>query len=387
MDDAVAGLIARERRIAYALTDRNLTIVEVGGVTSVLGDLGRSAVGRSLSDLVPELVGVEALLADIVEGVLPRCEFSRLNRETPGGQIAYVDYVELPYVDSSGHIAGLLHVVQEVTETGRLEQEITQQRNELQLLQSELFQRNMELEAANVELKRLDELKSRFVSIAAHELRNPLAAILGYVEVLLDGDIGPLVGAQRDYLGIVFQAGHRLLDITNDLLDVTRIETGRMDLILRPTDLGSLVRRVVTEYSAEREEKGLGLDLEVDADLPDALCDETRSAQIIGNLVGNAQKYTDAGGEISVHVGAAGEDGFLQVSVSDTGMGIAQEDQSELFSLFYRTEEARLGGTRGTGLGLYVARSLVELHGGRIWLESEAGKGSTFYVTFVAADG
>ena len=387
MNPEVAQRIVEERKIAYALVDRGLNVVKVGGAVSAFDDLDASCVGLPLLDLVPEFVGSDDLLSDILEGGLPQFQLAKVNRETAAGQTYYVDLTELPYVDASGQIAGLIHLVQDVTEAGTLEQEITQQRNELHLLQRELRQRNVELAAANTELRRLDELKSQFVSVAAHELRNPLTAILGYVELLLDEGFGPLLDQQREFVGIVHRAGRRLLDITNDLLDVTRIEVGRIELVLQPTDLGALVSRVIAEYNVQREEKAQQLDLHVVPDLPAGLCDETRTAQVVGNLFSNAVKYTGEGGQITVRVDRAAQEGYLLVSVADTGMGISAEDQTKLFSRFFRTDGARTSGVGGTGLGLYVTRSLVELHGGRIWLESEVGKGSTFYVTFAVADG
>jgi signal transduction histidine kinase len=386
IDPTVARQIVEVRKIAYALVDRDLNVVEVGGALSAFDDLDTSCVGLSLLDLAPEFIGSEMLLADILDGRRPQFHLAKVNRERAVGGTHYVDLVELPQLDATGRITGLIHLVQDVTETGTLEQRVTQQRNELRLLQRELRQRNLELAAANAELRRLDDLKSQFVSVAAHELRNPLTAILGYVEMLLDEDFGPLLDEQRDHVGIVFGAGRRLLDITNDLLDVTRIETGRIELVLRPTDLGALVGQVVTEYDIQRRKKAQQLALHLARDLPEALCDGTRTAQVVGNLFSNAIKYTSDGGRIAVRVERAGEEGFLQVSVADTGMGISIEDQEKVFSRFFRTAGARASGTGGTGLGLYLIRSLVELHGGRIWLESEVGVGSTFYVTFVAAD-
>jgi signal transduction histidine kinase len=387
IDPTIARQIVQERKIAFALVDRDLNVVKVDGALSAFDDLDASCVGHPLVDLAPEFVGCEDVLIDILDGGLTQFQLAKVNRETDSGETVYVDLTELPYRDASGQIGGLIHVVQEVTETGLLEQQLSQQRNELQLLQRALRQRNVELAAANTELKRLDDLKSQFVSVAAHELRNPLTAILGYVEMFLDEDLGPLLDKQRETIGIVYGASRRLLAITNDLLDVTRIETGRIELVLRPTDLGALVGRVVAEYDTQRTEKGQQLDLELDSGLPLALCDETRASQIVGNLVSNAIKYTGRGGRIAVRLERAEEEGFLLVSVSDTGMGLSAEDQTQLFSRFFRTEGARRSGTGGTGLGLYVARSLAEMHGGSIWLESEVGRGSTFYVTFVVADG
>ena len=386
MDAILARTILTERAIAYALVNRNLRITEVGGALSAFDDLDESCVGALLPDLVPELIGSEEVLALVLEGVMPSFELAKLNRETSEGETYYVDIVELPQQDSEGRIVGLVHLVQDVTETGTLEQQLTQQRNELHLLQSQLRRSNLELAAANTELRRLDELKTQFVSVAAHELRNPLTSILGYVEMFLDDDFGPLSDEQREYLNVVFGAGRRLLNITNDLMDVTRIEAGRIDLILVPIDLAALVRRVVAEYRPQQEAEAQQLDLFLASELPAALCDEMRTAQVVANLVSNALKYTQEGGQIWVHVELAQEEGFLQVSVADTGMGISAEDQTKLFSRFYRTEGARTSGTGGTGLGLYVTRSLVELHGGRMWLESEVEQGSTFYATLPISD-
>jgi signal transduction histidine kinase len=159
-----------------------------------------------------------------------------------------------------------------------------------------------------------------------------------------------------------------------------------MDLVLQPTDLGALVKRVIAEYRIEWESQGQQVDLFVEPGLPDALCDQTRASQIVGNLMSNAIKYSREGGRIAVRVGAAEVSGYLLLSVTDSGTGISEEDQVGLFQRFYRTREARKSAAGGTGLGLYITRSLVELHGGAIWLDSQAGVGSTFHVTFVGAD-
>jgi signal transduction histidine kinase len=253
-------------------------------------------------------------------------------------------------------------------------------------LQDQLTRQNAELAAANVELRRLDELKSAFVSVAAHELRTPLAPIRGYVEVLLDEDVGRLNDDQREYLETVERSARRLLTLTGNLLDVTRIEAGRVELVLQPTDLSALVKAIAVEYGRQLEGRAQQFTLLIPSDLPPALCDEARAAQIIGNLLSNASKYTSQGGQIVVTVRPAEEDGFIKVSVADTGVGIPVEDQPKLFTRFFRAQSAVLTRASGAGLGLYIVRSLIELHGGRIWFESELGKGSTFYVTFPIAD-
>jgi signal transduction histidine kinase len=387
MDPAVAQLILRDRKIAYLITDCNLNVVEVSGMEPILNNSHRRAsLGRSLLDLVPELIGSEEMLAHILAGKLPRFQLSLVNRETSEGQTIYLTMVALPYRDRMGRIIGLLYLVEDVTEMGELQQRLAQQRNDLRLLRDQLERQNLELAAANTELRRLDEMKSMFVSVAAHELRTPLTSIAGYLELLLDEECGPLNDEQREYLEIAQWSAGRLLNITNNLLDLARIETGRMELILQPTDLPALVEAVAAEFGPQLEGKAQRLILRATSGLPPALCDETRAAQIIGNLLSNASKYSPEGSLITISLSLAETKGFLQVSVQDNGVGISVEDQAKLFYRFFRAQGECFDEIHGAGLGLYITRSLVELHGGRIWFESEPGKGSTFYVTFPVAD-
>jgi len=267
----------------------------------------------------------------------------------------------------------------------QLEQQLAQRHNELRLLQDKLARQNQELAAANVELKHLSELKSVFVSIAAHELRTPLTPIHGYVEMLLQEDLGPLTGEQRRSLETVRRSVNHLISITHELLDVSRIEAGHVELTLKPTDLRSLVEMVAAEFQPQLDAKSQSLILSINSTLPMALCDEGRAGQIIGNLVSNASKYSLPGSTVTIRLSRASEEGFLVVSVIDQGMGISAQDQERLFDQFFRTTSTNSAGIGGVGLGLYITRSLVELHGGRIWLESEPGKGSSFHVAFPTA--
>ena len=386
MDSTLAQYIHLDRKIAYAVTDQQLRVTEVGGAIEILQGGSADFAGRTLVDLVPELVGSEPDLADILEGELPRLDLAWINRETTDGQTLYLNMVDLPYRDEKGRIVGLLHVVEDCTEAGILRQRLSQSRNELRLTQERLAQQNLELATANAELKRLDELKSTFVSVAAHELRAPLAAIQGYVEMLIDEDVGPLGAGQRECLAIVQNSAERLLHITSSLLDVTRIEAGRVDLVLQPIDLPALVQRVAAEYESQVMAKTQHLTLQPTGELPRALCDPTRTAEIVGNLLSNAIKYTPRGGHIRIGIDRAEEDGFLQVSVVDDGVGIGPEDQDMLFKRFFRAASATETRASGAGLGLYITRSLVELQGGRIWFESKLNEGSAFHVTLPIAE-
>jgi signal transduction histidine kinase len=196
MDPTVAQLVLQDRKIAYVITDRDLSVVEVGGAVDVLGCGRETCLGRSLLELVPELLGCEAVLTDILAG---------------------------DYRDRTGRITGLLHLVEDVTEMGTIDQQLAQSRNELRLLEGRLARQNLELAAANAELRRLDEMKSQFIAVATHELRRPLTAIRGYLEMLLDEEFGPLADDQRQSLEVVQKSARRLRILTNKLLDVTRI--------------------------------------------------------------------------------------------------------------------------------------------------------------------
>jgi signal transduction histidine kinase len=386
MSELIAQSILHDRRIAYAITDRDLNVVEVSSSGNGLQNLIVWWLGRRLTDVVPELVGAEEALADILMGELPRFQIPWVNRDESDLGPAYLTMIDIPNRDVTGRITGLVHIIQDVTEMGLLEQRVTQQRNDLRLLEEELRGKNMRLEAINAELRHLDDMKSAFVSIAAHELRTPLASITGYLEVLLDGDAGTLMPQQADYLRIIDSSARRLLYITNQLLDTTRIEAGRIELVLQPTDLVRLVENVAEEQARRINARQQRITLRAQLGLPLTLCDNVRATQILGNLLDNASKYSPQGATITISLARATEEGFVQVAVADQGIGIAEDDCSGLYHPFWRAGSAALTGAPGTGLGLYIARSLVELHGGRIWFDSVPGRGSTFYVTFPSAD-
>jgi signal transduction histidine kinase len=255
------------------------------------------------------------------------------------------------------------------------------------LLQDQLAEINQELVAANAELQRLSDMKSQFIAVAAHELAKPLTPVHGYVEMLLDGEFGALTDEQRERMEVVERSADRLRSLTAQLLDVNRIEAERVDLVLQPTDLAALMEDIVAEFRPQLEAKSQSTALNISPDLPLALIDETRTAQIITNLLSNAHLYTPEGGHIVVIVTPAEREGFLRVSVADNGMGIEAEDQEKLFTRFFRAGSAIRARAGGAGLGLHIAKSLVELHGGKIWFESEPGEGSTFHVTFPIAEG
>jgi signal transduction histidine kinase/DNA-binding response OmpR family regulator/HAMP domain-containing protein len=224
------------------------------------------------------------------------------------------------------------------------------------------------------ERARLEQLKSEFVATVSHELRSPLTSIKGFVE-LLSASKG-LDSRQREFLDIVLVSTNRLVDLVNDLLDVARVEAGRIEIHRRPTDLGEIVEEVAALMRPQIEEKHQELEVDVPDDLPRALADPSRMRQVLTNLLTNAHVYTDEGGQLGVSLRE--ETDRLALAVSDTGRGLATEELDHVFDRFYRAEGG--AGTSGTGLGLAIVRSLVDLHHGTIDVTSEKGRGTTFTV-------
>ncbi len=238
-------------------------------------------------------------------------------------------------------------------------------------------------------LKEAERLKDEFIGIAAHELRTPLAILKGFAQMLLvqtaRGKGPELVDWQVEALQGIDQATARLVELTEDLLDVTRLQAGRLTLQLEPTDLVALASRVVTRLQMTTEHHTLSLHTPLEHLV--VYVDPRRMEQVLSNLIGNAIKYSPEGGIIEVTLREEAETKTARLCVSDHGIGIPVQQQSLVFGRFARADNARTYGIGGTGLGLYLCRELVERHGGRIWFESTEGQGSTFFVTLpIASD-
>lgn len=232
------------------------------------------------------------------------------------------------------------------------------------------------------ELRRLEKIRQDFVANVSHELRTPLSSIKGYAETLLDGALEDK-GHARDFIGIIYQESNRLANLINDLLDLARIESGNLKLSVFALDAAGLIRRAVESIGGQAKAKLITLEAAVDGGLPHILADESGLYQVMTNLLDNAVKYTPEGGRVAVSATVKG--GALQVDVSDTGIGISQEDIPRIFERFYRVDKARSREAGGTGLGLSIVKHIVQSHGGRVWVESVPGAGSTFSFTIPLA--
>jgi signal transduction histidine kinase len=231
------------------------------------------------------------------------------------------------------------------------------------------------------ERARLERAKSEFVATASHELRSPLTSIKGFVELLEHSSDG-MTERQREFIEIILKSTDRLVELVNDLLDVARIEADHVEINRRPIDVGEVVHDVVELIMPRMESKGQSLTTYVSPILPPALADPGRVRQIVANLLTNAHLYTPEGG--TVHVGVEPDRAWVQVTVEDSGVGMTKEETERIFERFYRAGN-RSGSNPGTGLGLSIVKSLVDLHGGQISVESEPGRGTMFRVRLAAA--
>jgi signal transduction histidine kinase len=250
------------------------------------------------------------------------------------------------------------------------------QERELETQTAELRQLASQLEQANTELRELSQRKSEFVGIVSHDLRTPLAAMITLLDNLLSGLAGSLNEKQEQYLIRIKNNGWRLVRMINDLLDIAKIESGAINFDPTALDLAALLENLVDGLRSVTQEKGIRLQALVNGPAW-SKADSDKLHQVFTNLIDNATKFTKAGGAVRVELKADRED-FVQICVSDTGCGISSEDLPHVFEKFYRGRDRH--SARGAGLGLAIVKHYVELHGGRIWVESVPGEGSRFYV-------
>jgi len=280
------------------------------------------------------------------------------------GHIKWIDVFTRPitYLENQARSAAII----DITEKKAAELELKEMNVDLE---KKVRERTRELEEAN-------HAKSIFLANMSHELRTPLNSIIGFSEALMKGFAGKISDEQKDYINDIFESGEHLLALINDILDLSKIEAGKMELIKCKIDVTDILERSINMFKEKIAKHNMTVNLEIAEGIKAIYADEIKLKQIIFNLLGNALKFTADGGIVGITV----QDGENEVifTIWDTGIGIDKENYSRLFLPFERFDTRTIKGSTGTGLGLHFTKKLVELHGGRIWMESELGKGSRF---------
>src|SRR3989338_8756189 len=243
-----------------------------------------------------------------------------------------------------------------------------------------LIRRDLELSRANEKLRKFDEAKSNFISIVAHQLRTPLSGVKWTLSMLLSGDMGELNNEQRTFLMKSYESNTRMITLVNDMLVADGIQSGKVHYGFKHIDIIDLMDNVLFEVSPQANKRNIKIEYKNKFEnLPQAYVDPETMRAVLQNLLENAIKYTIEGGRIEIDVKQ--EPDHLVISIADNGIGIPKDQAKDVFVKFFRARNAVKQETDGSGLGLYIAKSIVEKNGGTIWFDSEEGKGSSFYFT------
>lgn len=329
-----------------------------------------------LGEYVPKSIcNFPLMLQDRLLGVLVLASL----RDYSDEKIEFVDTMSRQLSIAMSNLESYQTVQRQAEELQRQGEELAMQNEELSSQADELRAQQHALEEKNREVERANRAKSEFLANMSHELRTPLNSIIGFSEVLEDLKFGQLNETQRKYIHNINTSGMHLLQLINDVLDLSKVEAGKMSLHYEDFQISAALHDIETAMRNELGKKNISFDMEIDEGLASLNADKQKVRQIMLNLLSNAVKFTQEGGKIKVC--ATGVDGALQISVTDTGIGIRPEDIKRIFTRFQQLDSKTAREYQGTGLGLALTRKFVEMHGGKIWVESELGKGSTFTFT------
>lgn len=268
-----------------------------------------------------------------------------------------------------------------------LEDKVAERTRELEQLLAEqdrsaklLVRRDLELTRANDKLRELDQRKSEFLSIVAHQLRTPLSGIKWTLSMIMNGELGSVSNEQKVFIMKSYESNDRMIELVESMLRADRIDSGRSDLQLASTQILDLIDNVLYEILPGALKKHIKVEFNHrDSDIPQLNIDQEKMRAVFQNLLDNAVKYCRSGGKVSISVERDGE--FVRFAIRDTGIGIPEDQQALIFSRFFRARNALKVETEGNGLGLFIVKSIIEMHGGKIWFESEENEGCTFYFT------
>jgi PAS domain S-box-containing protein len=352
------------------------------GAERLFGYTAEEMIGQPVAVLVPEerlseltAVGRRINAGEGVE------EHQSRGRRRDGTEVD-VSLTVSPIRDSMQRVTGAAVIARDITQTKRQERQLQSLLAKERVARADAEEAHRALAEQNERLREFDRLKDEFISLVSHELRTPLTSIRGYLELLLEGGAGELTEDQNRFLMVVDRNSKRLMHLVGDLLFLAQVEAGKLALDLVEVDLDDVVAESVEAAKPIADDRGITLRASLDP-TPSMVGDRGRLGQVLDNLVSNALKFTAAGGSVDVRVSSAAGEALIEVV--DTGIGIAEDEQAQLFDRFFRSSEATERAIPGTGLGLTIVKTIVERHEGSIEVESAAGAGTTMRVRLPVA--
>ncbi len=372
--DGSAGMMITARDEGPGIDDQTLRAIMRGSYRSASGmGVGLAGTRRLMDEFKIETRPQSGTRVSVIKW-LPPGKSAQAHNNIARIQLALGDEADQTAVEE---------LKQQVRDNMQVLAELEEKREELERLNLELNTRNHELNEANTRLRELSQMKEEFLALTTHDLRSPLAVISGVINFFTSGRLGELTPEQRKMVSMMERNTGSLIELVNDLLDASKLESGSLRLDPVSNDLHLLVAELTETMLPLAQEKEIELTTDLPADLPHVRADRAKLRRILVNLLSNAVKFTGRGGHISFSAEANSD--FVSVAVSDTGVGIAPEDLARLFDKYEQARSRATRSEKGTGLGLYITKQLVELHGGTITVESKPGKGSTFAFTLPIA--
>ncbi len=360
---------------ALAMLDRDMRYLAVS--RRWLNDYGlqeKDLIGKSHYEMFPEIseewreIHRRGLAGETIKN-----DDDRFDRGD--GSVQYLRWEVIPWHSVDGSVGGIVIFSEDITARKSAEEELRKYREHLEEM---IAERTEELETAS-------RAKSDFLASMSHELRTPLNSIIGFSEIMLDGITGSMTDEQREYLGDIHESGNHLLSLINDILDLSKVESGKMELELSRVSVKSVLKSTYSLFREKSLKHNIKIDTEIklDEDAEFIVADERKVKQVLYNIVSNAVKFTPDGGKIVISAELSGinVEPFIKFMVSDTGIGISDEYHEKVFEPFYQVDNSITRSFSGTGLGLSISRSFVELHGGELWYESRPDAGSRFFFT------
>ena len=362
----LAAIVAASDDSIVSVTPEGLVATWNAGAERGYGYSAQEMVGRPVNVLAPHdrVEEADQLLARALRGESVR-GFETVRVCKDGCSIP-VSLTLSPIRDVSGAVAGVSTIAHDISAQKRME-------NQLRAKNEELARQNRRVEEAN-------RAKNEFLANMSHELRSPLNGIIGFAELMHDGKLGPVSDQHKEYLGDILSSGKHLLQLINDVLDLAKVEAGRIGFRPEPATLSRLVREVAYVLRAIAAGKGVAIESDVPPDLDAVTLDPARFKQVLYNYLSNALKFTPEGGRVAVRIRPEGEASF-RLEVQDNGIGIPEGEIPKLFTQFHQVDHSDARRYSGSGLGLVLTRRIVEAQGGRVGVESELGAGSLFHAT------